>query len=82
MSEGNLCLGGAIGRFFLPSQIVNSGATGTFSLEVSLTQFPQGAGFVQVQPGETWYFQAWHRDFTSSSTNTSNFTDGLRIDFQ
>jgi hypothetical protein len=30
-------------------------------------------------PGETWYFQAWHRD--ANPTLTSNFTDAVSITF-
>jgi hypothetical protein len=32
---------------------------------------------VPVQTGETWYFQTWHRDGSSS-----NFTDALAILFR
>jgi len=79
-SQGTLCLGGAIGRFVGPGQIKNSGAGGTFSLVLDLTQQPSPTGFVSVQPGESWNFQAWHRDFVAGSV-TSNFTDGLSISF-
>jgi hypothetical protein len=34
-----------------------------------------------VVPGETWYFQAWHRDLVGG-TATTNFTDGLEVTFQ
>ena len=77
-SNGNLCLGGAIGRFFLPSQIKSTGTTGEFSLQLPLTMFPQGAGVVAVVPGETWFFQAWHREGAGAG---SNFTDGLEVTF-
>ncbi len=77
-SNGNICLGGIIGRFTLPNQIVSSGTGGEFSLAVNLTQFPQGAGLVTVLSGQTWNFQAWHRDGVGLG---SNFTDGLQIDF-
>ena len=80
-SEGILCLGGAIGRYVGPGQIVNSGATGEVSLALDLTQTPQPTGFVSVQPGETWNFQAWYRDAVGG-TATSNFTDGLEVQFQ
>jgi len=81
-SEGVLCLGGAIGRFVGPGQILNAGTAGRIELPVSLSQFPQGTGLVQVLAGETWSFQAWHRDFASGGANTSNFTNGLAITFQ
>jgi hypothetical protein len=79
-SQGNLCLGGAIGRFVGPGQIKNSGAGGTFDLVLDLTQQPSPTGFVSIQPGESWNFQAWHRDAVGGSV-TSNFTDGLTISF-
>ena len=78
--QGDLCLGGAIGRFVGPGQIMNSGATGSFALDVDLTRMPQPSGNVAVQPGETWNFQAWHRD--ANPTVTSNFTDALSVMFQ
>lgn len=77
-SNGNICLGGIIGRFFLPSQIVSSGAMGEISLQVPLASFPQGNGFVAVMSGDTWNFQAWHRDSVGQG---SNFTDGLQVTF-
>ena len=78
-SNGNLCLGGSVGRFSLPSQILSSGTSGEFSLSPSLTSFPQGSSFVAVAAGETWNFQAWYRDAVGLG---SNFTDGIEITFQ
>ena len=80
-SDGNLCLGGSIGRYVGPGQIKNAGTTGAFSLTLDLTQVPQPTGFVAIAGGETWRFQTWHRDAVGGST-TSNFTNGLEIDFQ
>ena len=77
-SNGILCLGGSIGRFTSPSQIVNSGSGGEFSLPVDLSVFPQGVGTVPVMSGQTWFFQAWHRDSVGLG---SNFTDGLEVPF-
>lgn len=77
-SNGNICLGGAIGRFTLGSQIVSSGTTGEFALPIDLTMIPQGSGVVTVLAGDTWNYQAWHRDQTGLG---SNFTDGLQIVF-
>ncbi|MEM9382358.1 MAG: hypothetical protein AAGB93_20565 [Planctomycetota bacterium] len=79
-SQGNLCLGGAIGRYVGAGQIQNTGSTGAFALAIDLTQTPSPTGFVTVQAGETWSFQAWHRDSVGGSA-TSNFTDGLEIAF-
>ncbi len=77
-SNGNLCLGGIVGRFTLPSQILGTGNTGSFSLPLDLAMIPQGNGVVTIMAGETWNFQAWHRDQVGLG---SNFTDGLEITF-
>ena len=79
-SAGNLCLGGSIGRYVGPGEIQSSGASGTISLAIDLTQVPQPTGTVAVAPGDIWSFQLWHRD-TVGGMSTSNFTDGLRITF-
>ncbi len=79
-SQGNLCLGGAIGRYVGPGQIRNSGATGQFSLAVNLSQHPTPGGFVAVQAGQTWNFTAWYRDVIGGAA-TSNFADGLQVTF-
>ncbi|MEM6675611.1 MAG: hypothetical protein AAF726_22360 [Planctomycetota bacterium] len=80
-SAGNLCLSGSIGRYVGPGQILNSGASGAFSLAVNLTQHPTPTGFVVVTAGETWNFQAWFRDSAGGSP-TSNFTDGTELTFR
>lgn len=77
-SNGNLCVAGSIGRFVGPGEILSSGPGGAFSLAVDLTAVPEGAGTVAVNPGETWYFQAWFRDGVGQG---SNLTDGLEIVF-
>lgn len=75
-SDGILCLGGTIGRFVGQGQIVSSGPLGTFRLAVDLTTLPQGTGTVAATAGETWNFQAWHRDTTPRG---SGFTPGHSI---
>ncbi len=78
-SQGDLCMGGNLGRFNTSSQIRNSGPTGGFQLEVDLVNLPVNP--VQAaMAGETWHFQAWFRD--QNPHNTSNFTEGLAITFQ
>ncbi len=79
-SSGNLCLGGSIGRYAGQGQVLNSGPVGRFSLAIDLANIPPSTGSGSVTPGDTWNFQAWFRD-TSGGLATSNFTDGLRIDF-
>ncbi|MEM1447529.1 MAG: hypothetical protein AAGI22_00380 [Planctomycetota bacterium] len=79
-SSGNLCLSGSIGRYVGPGQIQNSGLVGEIELTVDLTMHPQPMGFVSIMSGETWNFTAWFRDSMGGSA-TSNFADGLEIDF-
>ncbi len=79
-SQGNLCLGGAIGRFVGPGQIVNSGATGVATLAIDLTLHPTPTGPVTIAAGETWSFTTWFRD-SSGGAPTSNFSDGLEVQF-
>ncbi len=79
-SQGNLCLGGPIGRYQRAGQIQSSGAAGQIALALDLSQTPTPNGFVAVQAGETWNFQMWHRDLVAG-TATSNFTEGLEISF-
>lgn len=76
-SQGNLCLGGDIGRYV--AQVGAIDGAGTFSLQLDLTMTPTPNGFVAVQAGETWNFQCWHRD--DNPNQTSNFTDGIEIQF-
>lgn len=78
-SNGNLCVGGQIGRFVGPGQILNSGPNGRFELPIDLSALPQGSSPVAAMPGESWSFQAWHRDGVGAG---SNFTDGFEIQFQ
>ncbi len=77
-SPGLLCLTGGIGRYQGPGQIMNSGAAGalTFSLDLSALSLPNGP--VMGLPGETWSFQAWHRD-TLAGTATSQLTTGVSV---
>ena len=79
-SSGNLCLSGQIGRYQALNQIQQVDANGEFFFQIDTTMMPQPAVTVPIQPGETWYFQAWHRDFVGGMAS-SNFTDGLEIPF-
>lgn len=74
-SSGNLCVVGQIGRY--KNNIMNSGAGGTVSLALDLTNTPTPSGSVSVMAGETWNFQLWFRDVG----NTSNFSDAIEITF-
>ena len=77
-SEGNLCLGGSIGRYV--DQIQSSGSTGTMTLSVDLAAIPQPNGAVAAAVGESWNFQCWFRDANPQAT--SNFTDGVSVSLE
>jgi beta-glucanase (GH16 family) len=78
-SFGNLCLAPPFGRYVQFAGPV--GPDGTISIDVDVTQLPQPNGAVAAQPGETWYFQMWHRDSVIGLV-TSNFSEGLGITFE
>ncbi len=78
-SAGNLCLGGSIGRF--NASVAAADAAGSVRTDVNLAAIPQGSGVVAAAPGETWYFQRWHRDVVGGVA-TSNFTTLLGITFR
>lgn len=80
-SLGVLCLGGAIGRYVGPGQIQNSGMAGGFQYRIDLNVHPTPTGIVQVQAGQTWNFQCWHRDAVGGAA-VSNFSDAIAIGFQ
>jgi formylglycine-generating enzyme required for sulfatase activity len=80
-SLGNLCLGGAVGRYQGAGQVLSTGAGGSFYLSVDLSSTPEGGSFVQVAAGETWNFQSWYRDTGPAGQASSNFTDGLQVLF-
>ena len=71
-SDGNICLGGDIGRFE-----GNVGRGPAFSLQIDLSAMPLNPP-AAAAPGETWNFQAWYRDVGSGN----NFTDGVSITYQ
>ena len=77
VGSGLLCVGGQIGRFNAPGQVLQSGPGGSFDLLVDLTQNWPVVGVLTPAVGETWHFQAWFRDLGP----TSNFTDALALTF-
>lgn len=78
-SQGNICLGGSIGRV-VGGSILNSGSGGSVAVAANLMAMPQPTGPVAVVPGDSWNFQCWYRDSFGGAA-TSNFTDGLSILF-
>ncbi len=81
MSQGFLCLTGAIGRLTGPGQVGAGGVTGRIQVPLDLSQHPTAAGPVTVMSGETWYFQGWHRDQFMGAA-TSNFSAAVGVTFQ
>ncbi|MEL6431878.1 MAG: hypothetical protein AAFR54_22110, partial [Planctomycetota bacterium] len=77
-SEGNLCLGGALGRYNHDVQFADPAGRVRFELDLTFTPTP--TSFVSILAGETWVFQAWHRD--ANPVQTSNFTDAVEIVFE
>jgi len=80
-SEGDLCIGGAIGRFNAPGQIRRSRSNGVAYLQIDLDELPQPSGIATAAAGETWYFQAWYRDIVGGA-NASNFTSAVAVTLQ
>ena len=79
-STGRLCLGGFIGRFIGPNQVLPADPGGVIALPIDLTGLPTALGTTSASPGDTWYFQLWHRDGVAG-TVTSNFTDAVAVTF-
>ena len=77
-SQGILCLGGQIGRYNMP--VLSTGALGSMTQVLDLTNTPTPSGSVSILAGETWNFTAWYRDVNPMPT--TNFTDAVSIDFQ
>ncbi|MEM1453312.1 MAG: hypothetical protein AAGI22_29685, partial [Planctomycetota bacterium] len=77
-SVGRLCLSGNIGRYV--TTIQSSGAAGRFETNILPLFLPQPTGPVSAMPGETWYFQYWHRD-SAGGAATSNFSNGCALFF-
>ena len=79
---GVLCLGAPIRRFHplagFPLQF--SGANGEIEISPSIGAFP---GPLPVQPGETLYFQLWHREADPATGNPrSNTTGAVAVHFR
>ena len=75
-SQGDLCLGGVLGRF--SQQVQQSDTNGSAVIQIDLRDMPPPLKHA-VLPGETRHFQAWYRDF--DPTKTSNFSDALAVTF-
>lgn len=80
-SLGDLCLSGVIGRYARPGEVRTTTATGLASLPLALASTPSGGAVTSILAGETWHFQAWHRDLVAGQA-TSNFTGSISLVFQ
>ena len=76
VGDGVLCITNPF--FRLPVAQADSGGTAMLPLDVN--NLPQPMGAVPAVLGESWAFQAWHRDMVLGLP-TSNFTDGVRVDY-
>jgi len=80
-SQGVLCVAGQVGRYVGPGQVRSSGSTGAIALTVDPSATPTSAGLVAIVAGETWTYQAWHRDAVQGAA-TSNFTSAVAVTFR
>ncbi|MFT4647880.1 MAG: hypothetical protein ACI9X4_001095 [Glaciecola sp.] len=85
-SQGDLCIGGAIGRLHGLNgfgQILNSGPNGFYELWIDLTALPLNPNRMVVA-GETWRFQSWYRmpGQPVADNSDSDFTNAIEIQFQ
>ncbi len=78
-SQGNLCLGGAVGRYSRAGEVQDSGAFGAIGLTIDLTDSPGAMGPFAILAGQSYFFQAWYRDVNPAAT--SNFSDAVGVDF-
>lgn len=79
-SAGVLCLRSPLGAFRGPGQVLQADPAGVISLRIDLDRIPLPSGPTSVLAGETWHFQAWHRD-SGAGQGTSNFTAGHSVTF-
>ncbi|MEM9380451.1 MAG: hypothetical protein AAGB93_10930 [Planctomycetota bacterium] len=75
-SVGELCLGGAIGRY--ASSAFSSGLLGAGTTTLDLDAIPTPTGPAMGVPGQTWFFQVWYRD-SAGGAPTSNFTGAIGV---
>lgn len=74
---GTLCLGGAVGR----SAAVIAQPTGApfeAAVDLYLGSIPQPGGAAWGLAGETWFMQAWYRDWDGAGP-TSNLSDAIAV---
>lgn len=79
-SLGDLCLGAPIGRYARTGEVRTASAAGLAALPLDLASTPSVGAVVSILAGESWHFQAWHRD-TIAGQARSNFTGSVRVGF-
>ena len=80
-STGDLCIASfTLGRY--DAMAMAADMTGAVSLAIDLTATPFPSGPIAVAPGETRYWQFWHRDSDAMGVATSNFSRALSVTFQ
>ncbi len=81
-SLGDLCIGGAIGRFNRSGEIRAADSAGVLHLPIDTSQIPDAVlTTVSVLPPERRFFQLWYRD-TVAGAATSNFSGAAFVDFR
>lgn len=77
--KGNLCIGGTIGRY--NDQIRQIDGGGSVSFTVDPSAIPLGGSVVAASPGDSYYFQVWHRDVLPGGAPTSNLSNAAHFRF-
>ena len=78
---GTLCLGGTLGRFVAPGQVLTANAGGAAGQDVDPLALPSGGLLLPVAVGDVWAFQAWYRDVDASGNPVSRLTDAVLATF-
>jgi len=78
---GTLCLGGTLGRFVAPGQVLTANAGGAAGQDVDPLALPSGGQLLPVAVGDVWAFQAWYRDVDAAGNPVSRLTDAVLATF-
>ena len=79
-ADGVLCLGGPIGRYARPGEVLQADGFGRIHLGIDMTDLPIRNGGVSAMAGEEWHYQAWYRDVATFAG--SNFSSSASIVLQ